>query len=114
MKIVSLSNLPEEGVSHNPEIKKKVMLRNDEIPNLTSFSQARFTPGQAAGAHAHKNMYEIFLVEAGEGIIRVNDSEYQVKKGVCIVVEPGEVHDIINSASSDLVLTYFGLKAEKK
>ena len=90
------------------------MLRDGEIPNLTSFSQARFKPGQIAGAHAHENMYEIFLVEEGEGIIRVEDKEYPIKKDVCVVVEPGEVHDIINTVSEELVLTYFGLKAEKK
>jgi len=114
MKFVSLSSLLEESVSHNPEIKKKVMLRDGEIPSLTSFSQARFKPGQVAGVHAHENMYEIFLVEAGNGIIRINDKEYQIEKGVCVVIEPGEVHDIINTVSQELVLTYFGLKAEKK
>ena len=113
MKFISLSNLSEEGVSHNPEIKKKVMLRNGEVPNLTSFSQASFTPGQVAGAHTHEDMYEIFFVEAGEGIIRVEDKEYPVKKGVCVVAEPGEVHDIINTASSELVITYFGLRAKR-
>ena len=114
MKIISLLDLPDERVSHNPEIKKKVMLRDGEIPNLTSFSQARLTSGQAVGSHAHKNMYEIFLVEAGNGIIRINDKEYLIEKGVCVVIEPGEVHDIINTVSQELVLTYFGLKAEKK
>ncbi|MBF8278494.1 MAG: cupin protein [Candidatus Brocadiaceae bacterium] len=64
MKIISLLNLPEECVSHNPEIKRKVMLRNGEIPNLTSFFQAYIKSGQIIGAHVHKDMYEIFLVEA--------------------------------------------------
>ncbi len=114
MKIVSLSELPEEGVSHNPEIKKKVMLKSGEVPNLTNFSQARFQSGQSAGIHVHKDMYEIFFIEGGEGIIRVGDKEYQVKKGFCVMVEPGEVHDIINRASSELMVTYFGLKAERK
>ena len=76
MKFISLSNLSEEGVSHNPEIKKKVMLRNGEVPHLTSFSQAYFAPGQAAGTHAHEDRYEIFFVEAGEGIIRVEDRDH--------------------------------------
>ncbi|MGQ3686371.1 MAG: cupin domain-containing protein [Candidatus Loosdrechtia sp.] len=113
MKIISLSDLPDESVSHNPEIKKRVMLREGEIPYLTNFSQARFKSGQTSGAHAHENLYEVFYVEAGEGIIRIEDREYQVKKGFCIMTEPGEIHNIINTFSSELVITYFGLKVEK-
>ena len=67
-------------------------LRNGEVPHLTSFSQAYFAPGQAASIHTHEDMYEIFFVEAGEGIIRVEDKESPVKKDVCVVAEPGEVH----------------------
>lgn len=114
MKIISLSELPEEGVSHNPDIKKKVMLRKGEVPVLTNFSQARFKPGQTAGAHSHKAMYEIFFIEEGRGIIRIEGKEYQVEKGFCIMVEPGESHNIINPDYSDLVVTYFGLKTEKE
>ncbi len=113
MKTVSLSNLPEEGVSHNPEIKKKVMLRGGEISNLTSFSQAYIKPDQVVCAHAHNDMYEIFLVEAGAEIIRVEVEEYKIGKVICIVVEPREVHDIVNTDSTDLLLTYFELKSEK-
>lgn len=112
MKIISLSNLPEEGVSHNPEITKKVMLRAGEIPYLNIFSQACLGPGQVAGAHAHREMYEVFFVEEGSGIIRVENKEYRIERGVCIVVEPGEVHEIINTMPAELVLTYFGLKSK--
>jgi hypothetical protein len=34
----SLKDLLEESVSHNPEIKKKVMLRFGDLPHLTHFS----------------------------------------------------------------------------
>ncbi|MEH1833799.1 MAG: cupin domain-containing protein [Nostoc sp.] len=66
-----MKNLPEESVSHNPEIKKKVMLRLGDLPHLTNFSQARFAPGQTAPAHAHQDMCEVFFVEAGSGVIYV-------------------------------------------
>ncbi|MGB3638452.1 MAG: cupin domain-containing protein, partial [Rivularia sp. (in: cyanobacteria)] len=32
MKFTSLNDLSEEAVSHNPEIKKKVMLRFGDLP----------------------------------------------------------------------------------
>lgn len=114
MKIISLLQVPEEGVSHNPEIKKRVMLRGGDVPNLNSFSQVRLVSGQVAAGHTHRDMYEIFFIEDGKGIICVENKEYRLEKGVCVVVEPGEVHEIVNTMSSDLVITYFGLKVDEK
>ncbi|WP_242060086.1 cupin domain-containing protein [Oscillatoria sp. FACHB-1407] len=72
MKLISLENLPTEQVSHNPAIHKKVMLRSHDLPHLTNFSQAYFAPGQVASAHAHHDMCEVFFVESGTGIIRID------------------------------------------
>ncbi|GAB1539420.1 hypothetical protein NUACC21_20860 [Scytonema sp. NUACC21] len=113
MKLTSLNDLPEEPVSHNPEIKKKVMLRFGDLPHLTNFSQSRFAPGQTAKAHAHQDMCEVFFVESGSGTIRINDKEYPLAPGSCVAVEPGEYHEVINIGSTELVLTYFGLRVEK-
>jgi quercetin dioxygenase-like cupin family protein len=112
MKRIALNDLPEESVSHNPAIKKKVMLRLGDLPHLTNFSQARFAPGQVAAAHAHADMCEVFFVEAGRGIIRVDQQEYALTTGTCIAVEPGEQHEVHNTGSEELVLTYFGLRVE--
>jgi quercetin dioxygenase-like cupin family protein len=110
VKYVTLSQIPEEPVSHNPEIQKKVMLRLGELPHLTNFSQARFAPGQVAAAHTHTDMCEVFFVEAGTGVMNVNEQSYALEAGVCIVVEPGEMHEVINQGNNELVLTYFGLR----
>lgn len=112
MKLSSLNELPEESVSHNPAITKKVMLRCGELPHLTNFSQARFAPGQIAAAHAHQDMYEVFFVEAGTGIIRINGEDIPLTPGTCVAVEPGETHEVVNNSAGELVLTYFGLKVE--
>ncbi|MBD2596329.1 cupin domain-containing protein [Nostoc spongiaeforme FACHB-130] len=112
MITTSLNNLPEESVSHNPEIKKKVMLRFGDLPHLTNFSQASFAPGQTAAAHVHQDMCEVFFVEAGSGVIRVDHQEYPLLPGNCIAIEPGEVHEVINSGDTELVLTYFGLRVK--
>jgi quercetin dioxygenase-like cupin family protein len=113
MITTSLAEIPEESVSHNPEIKKKVLLRLGEIPHLTNFSQARFAPGQRAAAHVHQDMYEVFFVESGMGVICIDDQEYALLPGKCIAIELGEIHEVINTGATELVLTYFGLRVEK-
>jgi mannose-6-phosphate isomerase-like protein (cupin superfamily) len=110
MKIVSIADLPERQVSHNPDIKKKVMLEKDDLPHVTTFSQAYFAPGQVASLHAHEDMYEVFFVEAGAGVIRVDGEPHPLSPGTCVVVAPGEVHEVTSSGPGDLVLTYFGVE----
>lgn len=110
MKIINLQNLPLQSVSHNREIKKKVLLSMGDLPHLTNFSQAFFAPGQVATAHAHQDMCEVFLVTAGEGKMQVGDRELTLTPGVCVVVEIGEIHEIINTGSQELSLIYFGIQ----
>ena len=77
----------------------------------SNFSQACFAPGQVAGGHSHADMSEVFFVESGLGNIRINGIDYQLKPGVCIAVEPGEVHEVSNTGNTDLIITYFGLRS---
>ena len=109
MKFINLSQLADQPVSHNPEIRKKVMISAQEIPHLTNFSQATFTPGQKAIAHAHATMYEIFYIQSGSGLVRVNNQEYAVEMGSCLVFEPQEIHEIINNGDTDLIINMLGI-----
>jgi mannose-6-phosphate isomerase-like protein (cupin superfamily) len=110
MKIVSLSQMAEEAVSHNERIRKQVFLRRGEVPHLTGFSRAVFPPGEAAGRHVHPDMCEVFLVEAGEGLLRGEGGEFPLAPADCIIVSPGEAHELVNTGDSDLVLVYFGIE----
>jgi mannose-6-phosphate isomerase-like protein (cupin superfamily) len=109
MKIISLASLPKQQVSHNPEIEKRVMLESGDLPHVTNFSQATLGPGQAASPHAHADMYEVFFVEAGAGVIRVDGEAHPIGVGTCVAVAPGEEHELTNPGASELVLTYFGV-----
>lgn len=111
MKIVSLKDIKAEGVSHDPEIRKQVMIRNGNVPRLTSFSRAVFKPGQKITKHKHADMHEIFLIESGNGVIRIDGKDHKIRKGNCITVEPGDEHEIRNTGSKDLVITYFGIES---
>ena len=105
-----MQTLPNEIVRHNAAISKKVMLRSGDVPQLTQFSQARFPAGQMAKAHFHPDMYEVFFVESGIGQMQIEGTAHTLKPGMCITVEPNEVHEVVNTGQEDLVLTYFGLQ----
>jgi len=110
MKTVSMKDIPEEGVSHDPQLRKKVIIGSGELPHLNKFAQARFAPGQIAHAHSHDDFYEIFLIESGGGMITVDGIEHPISEGMCVVFEPKEVHEVVNNNSQELVITYFGLE----
>lgn len=110
MKLVSLKTLPVEPNSHNPKISKKVLIRNGQVPRLTNLTQATFPPGEIVNAHSHQDMYEIFFVEEGFGIININDKPHSIEKGTCLTVELGEKHEIINSSNKDLIITHLGIE----
>lgn len=110
MKITTLNNIPQEGVSHNANIRKQVMLRMGDLPHLTNFSQAKFPPGEIANAHSHPDMCEIFFIESGTGMITVDNREYPLAPGTCIAIDVGEVHELRNTGATELVVTYFGLR----
>ncbi len=111
MKLIKINELPETGVSHNPKIRKRVLVENGELNGITYFSKSVFPPGEKAGSHLHNDMAEVFTCESGCGEIRVNEVGYVFAAGTTVVVEAGEVHEIINSGSTDLVVSYFGVLA---
>ena len=112
MKICSLETIDFTLVSHNSRIKKQVMLKNGELGCITNFSKASFPVGEMAPMHQHEDMGEVFLIESGEGLIRVNDTEYRLSSGMCITVEAGERHEIVNTGRVELVVIYFGVKVD--
>lgn len=110
MKLVNLNQIPEQTVSHNPEIKKKALLSYGDLPHLTNFSQAVFAPGQVASNHCHQDMYEVFFVLSGSATIAIDGKDISLTPGSCIAVEPGEYHQITNTGETELVLSYFGIQ----
>lgn len=109
MKVLSFSEADEKVVSHNSKIQKHVILENKELGNITQLAQAVFPPGEIAHTHSHTDMVEIFMIQSGEGIIRIDDKPYNLSPNICAVVEPNESHEIVNTGEENLVITFIGL-----
>ena len=112
MKLIRLNEVPEKGVSHNPAIRKRVLVENKVIPRVTNYARAVFPPGEKAARHVHDDMAEVFTVESGSGEICINDVAYVFGVGTTVVVEPGEVHEITNTGKTAMVVTYFGIAVD--
>jgi quercetin dioxygenase-like cupin family protein len=111
MKQGTLDHLPEQPVSHNPDITKRVLFTPGEIPSVTQYSQASFPPGQIAPAHAHADMYEVFLCVSGTGSLVIDGEAYALTPGQFFLCEPGETHEIVNDGDDALELLQLGVLA---
>lgn len=113
MKFSDRRSLAQQTVSHNAAIPKYVFIEKNCVPNVIYFSQAEFPPGEIAGAHRHIDMTELFYVVSGDGEIEVDGKVQPLGVGNCVVVDPGELHEVRNTGSQMLILLCQGLKAEQ-
>ena len=51
----------------------------------------------------------VFTVESGEGEIHIDGEVYPFSTGTTAVVEPGEVHELINTGKAELIVNYFSV-----
>jgi mannose-6-phosphate isomerase-like protein (cupin superfamily) len=56
-------------------------------------------------------MFEVFFVESGAGLMTIEGREHRLERGVCMLLEPNERHEITNDGASELVLIYFGVES---
>lgn len=104
MIIRHLDRLPDEPVSHNPCVSKRVLLRNGEIPNITQVSRAVLPPGEVCPAHSHPDMWEMFIAERGCGVMIVDGRSVAIDPGTCLIISPGESHELQNQSSIAFVV----------
>ena len=110
MIATSLSELPWESVSHNPEIKKQVFLRNGDLGPITQLAQAVFQPGDIAPGHVHLDMGEVFLVLSGTLTIEIDGETSTHSPGTCLSLPPNEHHELSIRGNENVVILTLGVR----
>lgn len=108
MKHYRLEDLPEIAVSHALDIKKRIFAK--DISCVEKISHAVLLPGDTARPHAHEDGYEIFYCAGGEAVFGINAEDVRLRGGDCLIVEPGDLHEI-KLVSKKTGLFYFFVKA---
>ncbi len=105
MKLSRLDSMPFEPVSHDPRLRKKVLLR-DPLPGMKHISHIILRPGERVTVHSHPDAYEVFYCIRGEARMKVGEEEISLLNGTCLVVEPGEEHAFVEIID-EVELLYF-------
>jgi mannose-6-phosphate isomerase-like protein (cupin superfamily) len=111
MKIIKSTDKPFEKVSY-ASFDRQILIDEGEIPNLYRLGKAIFKKGDEKEDHGHEGRSEIFIIEAGRGIITFNKMrEVEVEAGDIVITLPNETHSIKNPFEEDLKLQYFEIKS---
>ncbi|KAJ9443855.1 hypothetical protein DIPPA_35510 [Diplonema papillatum] len=109
-QIVHIGAVEVQAVSHNPRIKKQVILSEHAVPHLIFLSRSVFKTGDSAPGHSHADMHEVFHVAAGTGTFTINGVNRTLQAGDTAHLAPFETHEVSNNGPEDLVLVYFAIR----
>ncbi len=108
MKHYTLDSAAERPVSHNPELKKRVLFP-EGVSCLKHISHIILKKGSTASGHSHPETTEIFYCVRGAITFSVNGERVVLLPGHLLVVEPNEEHEIARvSAESEMLYMMVG------
>ena len=71
---------------------------------LVTITRVTMAPGATSARHAHPHSEQIWLVEAGSGLLLLADGQTEdVREGDVVRTPPGTVHGVINTGSTAFV-----------
>jgi len=105
MKRYSLKTAPFKPVSHDPLLRKRVLMEERHLC-VTHISHIILEPGNRASPHVHPSASEIFYCIRGGAFFKVMGSAVAMETGDCLIVEAGEEHSI-DKVLEETELLYF-------
>jgi len=69
-----------------------------------SLAEATVPVGGRTIAHYHRTAEELYFFTAGHGRMTLADAQREVAAGDCVVIPPGQVHQLVNTGDAPLVL----------
>jgi mannose-6-phosphate isomerase-like protein (cupin superfamily) len=103
MDVKNLEDVPAFTTKDGSEIRELLAHRNSAIRNQ-SLAEARVPVGGSTQEHYHPEAEEIYYITHGQGRIRNEGEEREVKPGDAIAIRPGQKHKLWNTGSETLRL----------
>lgn len=112
-KISNINTIPDEYIDDpNFESKMKSLLIGDALCSEKIYVNIDFVKpgGKSTMYHSHSRQEEFFLIMSGNGLLRINEEEIQVKTGDVISKPAGKniAHQFINNSTEILQILDVG------
>lgn len=63
-------------------------------------------PKEEIGMEVHEDHDQFFRFEAGEGLVYINENQYQIKNGDAVIVPAGSQHNVVNTSDTEKLKLY--------
>jgi len=77
------------------------------------FQIVAFKPHTTIKPHFHKETTEIFYIQSGQGILKLNHQKFRCKDNDFFLCQPGDIHEFINDTDKDFVILIFKTNEEE-
>ena len=94
--------------AHNNVDRKAIVKVGDLKSNIQTINEAFLNPQEEFEPHVHVDCEEIYYIQKGVGILKINLISYVVNEGDWIIIEQNEIHTLKNS--SNALLRYISIR----
>ena len=86
----------EAFVTKDGSVIRELMHPASHAVRRQSLAEATVAPGTATLLHRHQVTEEIYHIAAGQGLMRLGATTFEVRRGDTVVIAPGTAHNIRN------------------
>ncbi len=103
MDVVNLDQVEPFITKDGSQIRELLAYRNSAIANQ-SLAEATVPPGTSTDEHYHVKTEEIYFILEGQGRMRIESENREVRVGDAIAIPPGKKHKLWNTGDTPLRL----------
>ena len=105
MRIKHSDQIPQPLVTPTGEVIYELVGAGGGEASGPGHSLARILipPEKSSAPHYHQISSETYYILEGQGAMKIDGEDYTLHPGQACLIEPGEVHQISNLGSADLV-----------
>lgn len=112
MKLIHLDGLPT-NLTHNNSVFRKSLLKVGDVKgDIQTMNFAWLEKNTSLEEHAHEDCIEYFFFLEGNGKMKIDKNNFDVKKGDFVTVEKSEAHSFENSGDKNLEFISLRVKTD--
>jgi len=90
-------------ITKDTSVIREILAPKGSDISRQSLAEATLPPGASTVAHSHPDTEEIYYILVGDGLMAIEAERRAVGRGDAVGILPGQMHQIRNTGSADLV-----------
>jgi mannose-6-phosphate isomerase-like protein (cupin superfamily) len=109
MKVIEKSDIKSPQTTPAGEVIYELIGKGNDGGGISSHSIAQILipPGKSSELHYHHKTEESYFILKGEAWMEIDQKEFSLRRGQTCLIQPGEVHRILNKGDENLEFLAF-------